>query len=256
MDIWDAESGKLVCKLLGHSDNITAISFNQNSTLLATSSYDNTIKIWDIQDCDIFTTQIAELVGHENWVEGISFSPNGETIASIGWDKTIGLWDWQSENMIMKLGSNEMPTSIGISPDGERLAVGDQEGNLTIWDITADIPQVLFTLPGHTGFIFDLDFSPDGNLVATASSDGEVKVWDVIIGEELLSLYGHPGVATGVEFSPDGTWLISSGTDGVIRGYTLDVELLKEIAKAKLTRSLTEEECQKYLHLDQCPVDS
>jgi WD40 repeat protein len=83
-----------------------------------------------------------------------------------------------------------------------------------------------------------------------------VKVWDAIGGEELLSLFGHQGVATGVEFSPDGTWLISSGTDGVIRGYTLDIDLLKELAKEKLTRSLTEEECQKYLHLDACPDDS
>ena len=252
MDVWDAESGHLVCRLVGHSDNVTGIAFSSRGTLLASASYDKTIKIWDIQDCDVYSTPIADLAGHEDRVVDVDFISDGSVVASIGWDRTIRIWDWQAENTIAKWGINEMPTSIGISPDGNRLAVGDQEGNLTIWDITTENPWVDFTLSGHTGFVFDLDFSPDGNLVATASSDGEVKVWDVTNGEELLSLFGHHGVATGVEFSPDGTWLISSGTDGVIRGYTLDVELLKEIAKAKLTRSLTETECQKYLHVDQC----
>jgi hypothetical protein len=40
--------------------------------------------------------------------------------------------------------------------------------------------------------------------------------------------------------------------DGTIRLYLLDIMDLAELAQARLTRSLTLEECQKYLHLATC----
>ena len=44
------------------------------------------------------------------------------------------------------------------------------------------------------------------------------------------------------------------GLDGV-RVYALQMEDLVALAKSRLTRSLTTEECQKYLHVEQCPLE-
>jgi hypothetical protein len=41
--------------------------------------------------------------------------------------------------------------------------------------------------------------------------------------------------------------------DGIIKLFTLHVEDTIAIAQARLTRDLTEQECQQYLHLDSCP---
>lgn len=35
--------------------------------------------------------------------------------------------------------------------------------------------------------------------------------------------------------------------------YVLQIEELMEIARSRLTRSLTPAECRRFLHLDECP---
>jgi hypothetical protein len=40
----------------------------------------------------------------------------------------------------------------------------------------------------------------------------------------------------------------------VARGFYLDVQELISLAHARVTRSLTQEECQQYLHVDVCPT--
>ena len=74
-------------------------------------------------------------------------------------------------------------------------------------------------------------------------------------GERGMALQGHPnGVgATRVAFSPRGKWLVSSSTDGTTRVYAVDVDDLVALAHSCLTRWLTAEECQQYLHQDECP---
>ena len=57
------------------------------------------------------------------------------------------------------------------------------------------------------------------------------------------------------EFTPDGRQLVTGADDGNVRFYVLAVDELVDIAESRLTRSLTEEECQEYLHLDGCPVE-
>jgi hypothetical protein len=42
--------------------------------------------------------------------------------------------------------------------------------------------------------------------------------------------------------------------DGLARVWALDIDELLAIAKQKLTRSLTEEECHQYLHVGTCPT--
>ena len=56
-----------------------------------------------------------------------------------------------------------------------------------------------------------------------------------------------------VLFSPDGTRLITANWDNTVRVYVLPIEELIALAESRVTRSLTTEECQQYLHVGQCP---
>jgi WD40 repeat protein len=107
-------------------------------------------------------------------------------------------------------------------------------------------------LGGHVAAPWDITFSPDGSRVATAGADGTVRVFDSATGEMALALQAHERTVGGVAFSPDGTMLASESMDGTIRIWVLELDDLIEIARQEVTRSLTDEECRQYLHLEAC----
>lgn len=80
------------------------------------------------------------------------------------------------------------------------------------------------------------------------------KLWDALTGKELLTLYAPDGLMD-VDFSPDGSQLAAASRDGTNRIYLLKLEDLMELARQRVTRSLTKEECQRYLHVATCPTE-
>ena len=74
-------------------------------------------------------------------------------------------------------------------------------------------------------------------------------------GEQLLVLRGTG--ATGdlcvrsAAFSPDGL-MLATQSPGRARIWALDIDDLLRIARGNVTRSLTDEECRQYLHLESC----
>ena len=93
-----------------------------------------------------------------------------------------------------------------LSPDGQRLAIGDAEGHVRFLDISATASSSAEELNfiGHRGAVTDLSFSDDGLLVASVGRDNRVRVWDVPNGSPRR--YEEPLSGDGVDamrFSPD-----------------------------------------------------
>jgi WD40 repeat protein len=141
------------------------------------------------------------------------------------------------------------PLSIAYSSDGTRLVTSGRDFTAKIWDAASGKEQI--TLRGHTSTVTSARFSPDGTLIATSSRDGTIRLWDAHTGAEKLTL-DLDGGAHNVEFTPDGENLITWDQEG-IKVFTLNVDSLIQIARTRLARSWTLEECQKYLHVDACP---
>ena len=106
-------------------------------------------------------------------------------------------------------------------------------------------------LAGLSGGVNGLAFSPDGSRIAIASVDGLVRLFDAETGALRLACEVRCAVE-GVAFSPDGTRLASTSWCDGVRIWALDIDDLLEIARREAGRSLTDEECRQYLHVDEC----
>jgi WD40 repeat protein len=120
-----------------------------------------------------------------------------------------------------------------------------------VWD--AATGQELLTLRGHSGPVYGVAYSPDGKRLATASSDHTAKVWDAASEQELLTLRGHSSSVYGVAYSPDGKRLATASHDGTVQVYAIDIRELLNLARSRVTRDLTPDECKRYFQSEKCP---
>src|SRR5205823_6417114 len=77
--------------LKGHTDAVLSGSWSPDGKTLASSSADQTIRVWEVATGKERTT----LKGHKDGVLSVSWSPDGKTLASASQaqDMTIKLWD-------------------------------------------------------------------------------------------------------------------------------------------------------------------
>jgi uncharacterized protein with WD repeat len=195
--------------LKGHSGSVFGVSFSPDGARLASASWDQTVKIWDVMTGQ----ETLTLTGHAGAVNGVAYSPDGARLASASADRTVKIWDVRTGQDTLTLkGHTGVVSNVVYSPDGTRLASASRDGTVKIWDVT--IGQVSLTLKGYVG---DMAFSFDGTRLASASTDRTVKIWDVRTGQEVLTLKGHTDSVLGVSFSPDGTRLASASRDGTVK---------------------------------------
>ena len=82
--IWDAESGKEVGVLKGHTGPVRAAAFSTDGKRVVTASQDSTARVWDAES----GKEIAVLKGHDGVVITAAFSGDGKRVVTASSDET------------------------------------------------------------------------------------------------------------------------------------------------------------------------
>jgi WD40 repeat protein len=142
---------------------------------------------------------------------------------------------------------------FALNPTGRLLAGSAPDGRIVIWDTTSG--RIVRYIPGHAGPATALVFSADGKLLASGGADKITRIWDVATGQENLSLPGHFEPVNKILFSRDGQRLTTATRQGETLVYALDLKDLVAVARSRVTRAMTPEECRKFLHMESCSAN-
>src|SRR5438034_6553045 len=87
----DEPPAGVTATLKGHTEALYAVAFSPDGKLIATGSFDKTVKLWDQSGKEIRT--LNGPAAHQNLVLAVAFSRNGQMLASGSQDNTGKIWD-------------------------------------------------------------------------------------------------------------------------------------------------------------------
>lgn len=142
-----------------------------------------------------------QLVHFQGLGEGLSdgsFSPDGRYLIMVHTDGKTRLHDTQSGRPIA-----ELPTGNPVySPSGQRVAIGDRRGRVTVWDLAHG--RMVAQSTGLGAELRSVRWLPDGKRIAVVSDLPIARVFDASTGRTLGEQRRIPAGAAEVAVTPDG----------------------------------------------------
>eukprot|EP00268_Persea_americana_P050405 TRINITY_DN547_c0_g1_i5.p1 TRINITY_DN547_c0_g1~~TRINITY_DN547_c0_g1_i5.p1 ORF type:complete len:1206 (+),score=292.55 TRINITY_DN547_c0_g1_i5:267-3884(+) len=175
--LWHTDSLQPKHSLEEHSLLITDVRFSPTLPRLATSSYDKTVRVWDVDNQGY---SLRTFTGHSASVMSLDFHPNKEDlICSCDGNSEIRYWSINNGSCagVSKGGTTQMRFQPRL---GHYLAAA-AENVVSILDV--ETRACRHSLQGHTKPVHSVCWDPSGDFVASVSEDS-VRVWSLGSGSE------------------------------------------------------------------------
>jgi WD40 repeat protein len=204
---------------VGHAGTVRSIAYRNDGRVLSSVGVDGSLAILDLSS-RIGRPYAPQGIGR---VRSAAFSSDNRVLAFGKLTGTVVLHDLvegASLDLDDPAASTTGAACLAFTPDGATLAVGQQDGRLSLWNAATGSRRT--TLPGHGEFVASLAFSRDGTTLATSGGDHSARVWDLPAGVERFSIESPAQTFGALAISPDGGLLaLGDRVSPVVRLWNL-----------------------------------
>jgi F-box and WD-40 domain protein MET30 len=165
----------------GHTNGVTCVHMDDN--IMATGSYDATIRIWDIAT----GREIRQLRGHTRGIRSLQF--DDKILVSGSLDGTVKIWNYHTGVQLNTL-MCDPDGVISVNLMDEYLAVGCIGKTVKVFNLRT---KESFCLKGHSDWVNQVKIDTASRTLFSASDDFKVKLWDLDTKRCIRTFVGHVG---------------------------------------------------------------
>lgn len=129
--LWDLRRGALIHELNGHEDHVLAVAMDADCALAISSDALGCVRVWDLREGELQ----FEGAMHMDHTFGLAISPDGTRVVTASQDHTLAVWDPHYPSYPMRLFAESPLRTVAMTPDGNRILVGDDAGSVHLLDV-------------------------------------------------------------------------------------------------------------------------
>ncbi|HAT20192.1 MAG TPA: hypothetical protein DCS85_08560 [Verrucomicrobiales bacterium] len=210
---WDAVSGEELGVLPaspadeGHSGMITSLSADWEGQVLASSSWDHSVRLWDLETRRLLRT----LHGHRGEVWCTALSPHGGLVASGSKDGEIKIWPTSGPPESEAIEGQWKPLSF--SRDSRYVGALNREGGVAIMNLEARkmVHQLEVSSSDRRYPRYIVALTDDLTALAEALPEGEVKMRKLGKEETVMTFASGSSRVDRLALAPDSSTIVTVG---------------------------------------------
>lgn len=238
--------GEILMNLKGHEGIVNSLSYFNN--LLASGSWDNTCRIWDLE-----TGACIKVLDDHKFAVTCLFLENGQLLTG-SQNGVLHLWSEKFEKIKEIKAHDDIIREIRCV--GSTIFTCSNDQSVRVWDLNLNLMK---EITGHTSFIYTVcPMIMFKNSFLSGGEDFKIKLYENF---ELNCEINYPTTIWKIiEYLPNSEYYVL-GEDGKLRIFTtseksINLEIHEEyVQKANMASlknpELTEEDLKKYPKIDQ-----
>jgi len=271
--VWNVQTGKIVDVLSGHEAALSALSFSPVSDLLASVSWDETLRLWKLFD------NSRETFHHHNDLLAVAFRHDGKELCTSSLDGRLNFWEPNSGTILGEIdGKKDISgglvinaptksnrnaakcfTTIAYTTDGTCVLAGGRSNYICLYEVSQRILLRKFKATSNQSFDgvtsnFSLLKDMESSIMDEETEDDKSYIPGAKRAESMKRKTLHPiFLVKGVCFAPTGRAWAAATTEG-LHIYSLDetiifnpFELDTEVTPENIESSLQQKEYLKAL---------
>jgi WD40 repeat protein len=129
--VFEVPSGKFLKSFEGHTHHVLDVGWKGDGKLLASGGADNVVKIWDYEKGE----QVRTINAHNKQVTRLLFIGKTANFVTCSGDATIRYWNADNGGNVRNFsGNTDFVYAVGVSPDGNVLAAGGEDGVIRLYN--------------------------------------------------------------------------------------------------------------------------
>ncbi|KAK9456387.1 WD40-repeat-containing domain protein [Dipodascopsis uninucleata] len=245
--LWSVQTGQLLDRLSGHEGPVSCLSFADEGGVLASASWDKTVRIWNI-----FGRHVSvEPFEQQSDVLAIALRPDSKQVAVSTLDGQLTFWDvengrqvglidgrndisggrYQSDRFTAKNSNRSKSfTTICYNSDGTSIIAGGNTKYICLYDIDNEVLLRKYTISRNMALDGTVDYLNSRNMTDAGplallddqgeASDLENRIDKTLPGAsrgDLSARKVRPAIrTTAVMFSPAGRSFAAASTEGLL----------------------------------------